>query len=358
MIVCIIGLPQSGKTTLYHAISGQHGQTMRPGGPDEILKAMIKVPDERLDVLAGIYSPKKVTQATIELEDVGPLFEERHGTRTVQPSTLAAVRDADGLIMVLRDFSLGLGDAEEPVDVQRDASQLHDELILADLAIIEKRLERLEKDIKRPTDHAAQDKAQYELLQVCKETLEKEEDLKSLNLSPEKLKRLSSFAFLSLKPVVCVLNAGEEPQADEAAEQKLRERFRVVTRISAQLEGEIMELPAEERDEFLKDAGIEEPAAGRIVRACYEALELRSFLTVGPDEVRAWTIRAGDDALTAAGKIHSDIARGFIRAEVVRYGELVECGSEKEAKNRGVLRLEGKEYVVEDGDVINFRFNV
>jgi GTP-binding protein YchF len=349
MKVCIIGLPQSGKTTLFHAIAGQHGEAGRHR-PDELLRAVIRVPDKRLDRLAEIYRPEKNTHATFELEDVGPLFEERGGRPVVRPAALAAARDADGLIVVLGAF-LGR-------DAVRDGETMRDELMLADLGQIEKRIDRLEKEMTKPSPLQARQKHEHEILVPCRETLEDGRSLRSLALDDEQEKTIRSFAFLTLKPTICVVNTAEGQDLAPPARAALDRLFDAVIAISAQIEREIMELEPAEREPFLREAGVDEPASGRIVRTCYETLDLCSFFTVGDDETRAWTVRRGDDALTAAGKIHTDIARGFIRAEVCRYEDLAEAGSLKEVRSRGKLRLEGKQYVVRDGDVIHFNFNV
>jgi len=359
MKVSIIGLPQSGKTTLFNAIAGMHGQTLGHGA-DEILRAVVNVPDERLYILGRMVGVSRNVPATLELEDVGPLFEERHGTSVVRPSAIAAVREADGLIFVLRLFE---NEAVPPVggrmDPLADAYQLRDELVLADLAIIEKKLDSLRKAAKKPTDHQVADKREFEILSQCRDALEKEQDLVSVSLTQEQLKLIRSYALLSLKPVLCAINTNEGQAPDEKLVEELGKRFQGVACISAQIEKEIMELAPEDRDEFLKDAGIQEPASGRIVHECYKALDLCCFFTAGArNDGRAWTIKCGDNALTAAGKVHTDMAKGFIRVEVVSYDDFIECGSMKEAKKQGRVRVEGREYIVQDGDIVLFRFNV
>lgn len=352
----IVGLPQTGKTTLFQILTHAHG-----GGPgsgrQETHVGVVRVPDARLDRLTELFKPQKTVHATIEYMDMpGSVIElARTGVQS------QALRELDALVHVARAFQ----DESVPheagsVDARRDIESVELELILSDLAVVEKRLERLEKDIKKQKNPAMEKELQ--VLNICKAALEKQTPLREVELNAEETKVIRGFTFLSRKPMLYVLNLGEADAAranlaDQfAAQAGLKQRLRTgVSAICGRVEAELAQLSDADAAEFLASYGLKESAVSRLIRASYQLLGLISFFTVGEDECRAWTLRAGSTALEAAGEIHSDIQRGFIRAEVVKYDDLMAAGSLAEARTRAQLRLEGKEYVVEDGEVVHFR---
>jgi GTP-binding protein YchF len=352
----IVGLAQVGKTTLFRILTRAHGASLASGKPGAHV-GVVRVPDARLDRLAQIYQPKKVVHASLEYVDTpGSVIElARTGSQA------AALREVDALAQLVRAFENDLVPAPSgSVNPRRDIENVELELILSDLDIAEKRLERLEKDIKKQKEPSLE--REYRTLQASKEALEQQRPLREASLGPEDERAIRGFTFLSLKPVLYVLNLGEKDagRADAAEEfardagLRLRPRT-AVTAISGKVEAELAELADAEAAEFLASYGLKESALARLIRASYQLLGLISFFTVGEDECRAWTLRSGSTALDAAGEIHSDIQRGFIRAEVVKYEDLLASGSLPEARSRALLRLEGKEYRVEDGEVVHFR---
>jgi GTP-binding protein YchF len=321
-----------------------------------------RVPDLRVDALAEMYRPRKKTPATVEYVDV-PGVAKGEGAALVD---LPALRGVDALVHVVRAFeSATVAHPDGSVDPLRDAKMLELELILADLGMVERRLERLDAGIKKA--RRAEDVAEREVFVKLKTALEAERPLRDVvpGLTEEERKRLRSYSFLSEKPLVLVVNMGEDDVRDAAGRL---ERSGLVgfasapgmalCPVSAPIEAEMAQLSGEDARAFREDLHLPEPGLDRVIRTSYALLGLVSFLTAGEDECRAWTIRRGTKAQQAAGAIHSDIERGFIRAEVVAYDDLMAAGSLAACRERGTLRLEGKEYVVRDGDVINFRFNV
>jgi GTP-binding protein YchF len=321
---------------------------------------MARVPDPRVDALAEMFRPKKKTYASVEYVDV-PGVAKGEGKALVD---LPALRGVDAFLHVLRAFdSETVPHPEGSVDPLRDAKIVELELILADLGAVERRLERLEANIRKA--NKADDVAERALFLKMRECLEAERPLRELSLAEEERQRLRSYSLLSEKPVLLVANLGEgrirEAGADLAACGLVAFAARpgfALCPVSAPIEAEMTQLPPEDARAFREDLGLTEPGLDRIIRTSYGLLGLVSFLTVGEDECRAWTIRRGTRAQPAAGEVHSDIERGFIRAEVVAFEDLVRGGSLAACRERGTLRLEGKDYVVRDGDVINFRFNV
>ncbi len=352
----IVGLPQTGKTTLFQILTRAHGSGAG-SGRQETHVGVVRVPDARLDRLSELFKPQKTVHATIEYMDMpGSVIElARTGVQS------QALRELDALVHVARAFE----DASVPheggsVDPRRDIENVELELILSDLAVVEKRLERLEKDVKKQKNPAMEKEIQ--VLSVCKGALEKQTPLREVELNAEDTKVIRGFTFLSRKPMLYVLNLGESDAARAnvaeqfAVEAGLKQRLRTgVSAICGKVEAELAQLSDTDAGEFLASYGLKESAVSRLIRASYQLLGLISFFTVGEDECRAWTLRAGSTALEAAGEIHSDIQRGFIRAEVVKYEDLMAAGSLAEARNRAQLRLEGKEYVVADGEVVHFR---
>ena len=358
MKIGIIGLSSVGKSTLFQLLTG--AAAAPPGGRPEARVGIARVPDVRVDRLAEMYKPKKKTWATVEYVDVPGVAKGEGQALVDQP----ALRGVDALVHVLRAFASDtVPHPDGSVDPLRDAKIMELELILADLGTVERRLERLEANIKKA--NRADDVAERAVFLKLKQALEEERPLREVELTDEERRRLRSYSFLSEKPIVLVVNLGEDEVKDAAGAlartglQALGDRpATALCPVAAPIEMEIAQLPPEDARAFMEDLGLAEPGLDRVIRTSYALLGLISFLTAGEDECRAWTIRRGTRAQQAAGTIHSDIERGFIRAEVVPFDELVRAGSLAACREKGTLRLEGKEYVVQDGDVINFRFNV
>ena len=343
MRIGLVGYPGSGKSTVFGALTGIAVETGYGAGKENV--GTVKVPDPRVDALAALYSPKKTTYAEVTFSDLGG----GHG-EGIDRAALNAMRSMDALCQVLRAFPDAAGD---PGDPAAELSGLETETLLADLEVVEQRVARLAKDRSQPRE--------LELLQRVQAELEEETPVRRLELSDEEQRMLSGYSLLSGKPLLLVLNVTEEVVAEAAPtelEAAARERCIGLVVLSAVVEMDIAQMEEADQREFVDSLGLEEPARNRFIRRAFELIDLISMLTVGPDECRAWSVARGTAAPRAAGKIHSDIERGFIRAEVVPWQELVERGSEAACKTAGVLRVEGKDYVVKDGDVINFRFNV
>ncbi|MBI3785868.1 MAG: redox-regulated ATPase YchF [Deltaproteobacteria bacterium] len=350
MKVGIAGFPRSGKTTIFNALAGQHADVGGFSEPGKVHLGTIKVPDARIDRLSEIFKPKKTTHAEIVFVDF-PAASAASGGSALDAETVTQMRDTDALVHVVRGF-------DDPIegtaaDVVRDLTNFKSELILSDLVLIERRLERLAKEKGKESEKA--------VLERCKQQLDAEKPLRVLALAAEEATAISGFGFLSRRPLMVVVNVGENdvrtPLAANAAEWLKTEKLEGLV-LSGKIEMEIAALAPEDRQAFLDDLGLKATARDRFIRAAYELLDQISFLTSGEDEVRAWTIKRGMTAVRAAGKIHSDIERGFIRAEVTHYEDFVKYGSDAKCREAGKLRLEGKEYVVQDGDIMHFRFNV
>ncbi len=346
MKIGLVGLPGSGKSTVFGALTGIAVETGYAAGSGKANVGVVKVPDSRVDALAKLYSPKKTTYAETTFTDLAATG----ASKGIDRATLNAMRDVDALCQVLRGFPNELGEAPDPTG---EMAELETETILADLAIVEQRVARLRKD--------RSDARQLELLERIQEGLESEKPIRSVDLSEAEQKVLSGYAFLTAKPLMLVLNVAEEAIQEPAPAALARaagERGLGLVVLSAPVEMDIAQMPPAEQKEFLEALGLEEPAKARFIRSAYALLDLISMLTAGPDECRAWPVRRNTKAPQAAGKIHSDIERGFIRAEVIRWEDLVAEGSEAKCRDAGKLRVEGKEYVIQDGDVVHFRFNV
>lgn len=352
----IVGLAQVGKTTLFRILTHAHGSGLGSGKPEAHV-GVVKVPDARLDRLSDNYHPKKTIHASVEYVDTpGSVIElARTGAQ------MASLREMDALAHVVRAFEdPALPPAGGSLDPKRDIENVELELILSDLAVVEKRLERLEKDLKKQKNPALE--REFHILQVSKEALEKQTPLRELALDAEEERIIRGFTFLSSKPMLYVLNLGETDAAranaaeDFAHQAGLRQRPKTeVSAVCGKVEAELAELDEADAAEFLASYGLAESAVARLIRSSYHLLGLISFFTVGEDECRAWTIRAGTPAVEAAGEIHTDLQKGFIRAEVVKFDDLMAAGSLAEARNRGTLKLEGKEYVVQDGEIVHIR---
>jgi len=348
MKVALIGLMQSGKSTLFSAIIGKPSAGM---GLMQVQEAIVPVPDERLDWLTGLYQPKKTVHATVDCLDLpGLSFADEH-TRAAARRLFGQVRTVDMFVVVVNAFGSNTNSTKDPGELQT-------EFLLADLELVATRIERLGKQVHKPSETQAHDKAELALQLKLQEGLESEKPVSGIIENDTELELIKSLGFLTLKPTMVVVNVGEDNlDGSFDFEGSIDESVEVIT-LCAKLEDELAQLDADSRQEFMADLGLTEPAANKFVQSCYNSLGLISFLTVGKDEVRAWPIKRGTNALDAAGKIHSDIKRGFIRAETMAYADLKTFGDEKAVRAAGKTRLEGKTYIVQDGDVINFRFNV
>jgi GTP-binding protein YchF len=365
MELALIGLAKAGKTTVFNALTGGKAQTSAfAGGKVEPNIAVVKVPDPRVDRLAAIYQPKKVTHATVKYVDVAGIGrEDGSAEKGVPEALLQYVSRADALIAVIRGFEDATHGAPH---IAHDVETVHIELVFSDLAKVENRLQKLEKTLPKLTGKEREAQHfEFEVLHKIYPALQENRPVRAAGLPPDEEKAVRGFQFLTAKPTMFLLNVGEADvgRGDELARELqvagITDQPRTSTAwLAGELEMEIAQLEGEDREAFLRDYNIERPAAERIIAMSYELLGYISFLTVGPDEVRAWTIPAGALAPQAAGAIHSDFERGFIRAEVVHYDELISQGSFANAKKHGLVRLEGKNYMVRDGDVINFLFSV
>ncbi|MBF0517014.1 MAG: redox-regulated ATPase YchF [Nitrospirae bacterium] len=359
MKIAITGLSNSGKTTVFNALTGMNAQTsIYASSMEEPHIGSVRVNDKRVEKLSGIFKPKKTTYSSILYTDFQGLTK---GDSAHNRKVFEFIRDADALVEVVRAFTDEvIVHPDGTIDAARDAANLESELILYDLELVEKRLGRMNDAAKRGK---RPDEAEKRILDKCQETLYKEIPLRKTTFTPDEQKAIVHLQFISIKPKIIVINVAEadigkaQPLIDEIAARLDFDKNALIS-LSGKIEMEIAQLPPEEAESFLKDMAIEEPALDKVINKGYELLGLISFLTVGEDEVRAWTINRGISALEAAGKIHSDIERGFIRAEVVAYSDFISSGTMAEVKKLGLARLEGKNYVVADGDIINFRFNV
>jgi GTP-binding protein YchF len=355
----LIGFPASGKSTLFQLMTSAK-DTPRGHGKLETQVGISKVPDERLDRLTAIFNPRKRVPATIEFTDIVAAGQ----TGASALVDVAGYKNADALVHVVRAFrDEAVPHPAGSIDPARDGQAMEDELILADLGVVERRLDRLEKELKK--SRSAELDRERELLVRCRGALEGGQPLRALGLAGEDQKRLRGFQLLSAKPLLVVINLDEADVASAASVDAAAARTglteflsRAATRavpVCARIELEIASLDAADAAAFLSDLGLEQSGLDRVIQASYDLLGYMSFLTVGEDECRAWSIPRGTMAQEAAGEIHSDIARGFIRAEVVPYGTFIGRGSMAACRDHGELRLEGKEYIVQDGDIINFR---
>jgi hypothetical protein len=353
----IIGLPQVGKTSLFKILTKAQVQE-RGHNPREAHLGVAKVPDDRLDRLSTLYSPKKLVHATVEYSDVAAIGQE-----ALKESAYAnSLRTVDALIHVLRAFDEPSIPHVGEIDPLRDAKNVDFDLVVNDLGQIEKRLERLEKDLKKMK--TAELEREFDLLKRAKTHLESERPLREMEMSVEDKKRIRGFMFLSQKPILYALNVNESTTLGDDLE-KAPEKYHMteygsrpnagVTAICGKVEAELAEMGDEEAAEFLSSYGLKESGLTRLIRKSYELLGLISFFTVGEDECRAWTIERGSRAQVAAGAIHSDLEKHFIRAETIHWDQLLDAGSEANARSRGTLRLEGKDYIVKDGDVMHIR---
>jgi ribosome-binding ATPase len=352
----IIGLPNSGKTTLFNALTGGNYETSAvTSGQFEVNTAVVEVPDERLHVLEKMYTAKKRVHASITYTDFGGL-DKGIGEGGLEGQFRNELQQVDGFVHVVRAFQSDVvphpyGD----INPQRDLDTLDGEFLLLDLVAVEKRLERIDSELKLKGKRADQNLIDEQpLMEKLKAQLDKEEPLRNLEFTERERKMMGGFGFMTLKPVLIVINLGDERKAGDDSINYSYNHAKHVG-IQAALEAELSQLDADDAAMFMEEYGIEELSASRVIALSYELIAVQAFLTAGEKEVRAWTIPKGATAYEAAGAIHGDIQKGFIRAEVIPYDVLIELGSEKEVKAAGKMRLESKEYVVQEGDVIVFR---
>jgi len=354
----IIGLPQVGKTSLFRILTKANLSEHAYANPREAHVGVAKVPDDRLDRLAALYNPKKLTHASVEYVDVGAIGQEA----LKETAYIGHLRTVDALAHVVRAFEDPAIPHVGPIDPLRDVKNVEFDLMVSDLGQIEKRLERVEKDLKKM--RSADLEKEFELLKRAKTHLETERPLREMEMTPEDKKRFRGFMFLSEKPLLCVLNVNESSELGQDLEKaigkyKLTEVAArpnaAAAAICGKVEAELAEMSDADAAEFLSSYGLKERGLVRLIRTTYALLGLISFFTAGEDECRAWTIPVHTRAVEAAGAIHSDLEKHFIRAETIRWDQLLEAGSEANARAHGTLRLEGKDYIVQDGDVMHIR---
>ena len=352
----IIGFPQSGKTTIFNALTRGDRPTTLSGGRFEVHTAVVDVPDRRVDRLADLFNPDKITYAKVTYADIAGV-DNGSGTKGFSGALLTQLTQMDGLLHVVRCFEdPSVPDSLGNLNPGRAITKMDAELLLNDLIVVEGKLERLFEEQRRS---GSRDKAviarEIDLFQKLQSALEDELPLRDLALTVSELKELSSFGFLTLKPLLVVLNVGDEQSPPSISYPHQRS---LVVDMQGKLEMELVQLPAEEIDAFKASYGIQELGLERVIRLSYDLLGYQSFFTVGEDEVRAWRARRGATAHEAAGVIHTDLQKGFIRAEVIAHDELLALGSLVEARTRGRFRLEGKDYILCDGEIMHVRFNV
>ena len=353
MQIGIIGLPQTGKTTLFQALAGgEKAVSAYSSGKLEIHTAVAEVPDPRVDQLSRIFQPKKTIYAKVTFADIAGL-DKGVSKKGLPGAFVNLLGQMDAFVHVVRAFeNPAVAHSEGSVNPLRDLLLLDTEFLLQDLTTVERRLERLLEGLKKGAIDREQALKEKQLVETMKAALEEERPLRDMGLSAEEIKPLRGYGLLSLKPVLVVVNTGDDNQGPDIVYD--HQASAVVT-LSARLEKEISELTPEDAALFMEEYGVTQLSRSRVLQLSYDILGLQSFFTVGEDEVRAWTIRRGATALEAAAAIHSDLAKGFIRAEVVGYEELIELGGLNQVKNKGKLRLEGKDYVVQDGEIVHIR---
>jgi GTP-binding protein YchF len=349
----IIGLPQSGKTTVFNALTRGDRPVVMNGGRFEVHTAVVNVPDPRLDELSQLFHPKKTTYAKVTYADIAGLEGSAGGN--ISGPLLTQLAQTDGFIHVVRCFD----DPSVPhimgkVDPRRDIDIMESEFLINDLIQVERKLEKLTEEKRRSSRDKAEIAREMATFERLHATLSQDTPLRGLKLSSEEKQTISGYSFLSIKQLLILLNLGEGQEAPEIDNPC----HICVVSLQGQLEMEIAQMPPNDAELFMQEYDIAEPSLNRMIRNSYALMRLQSFFTVGDDEVRAWTIHQGTVAPEAAGVIHTDLQKGFIRAEVISYHELVSLGSLAEARTKGKLRLEGKNYVLQDGDIMHVRFNV
>ncbi|MCX7920069.1 MAG: redox-regulated ATPase YchF [bacterium] len=360
----IIGLPQVGKTTLFNVLSGQHVHTGIHRAESHL--GIISVPDPRLDKLGEMFPPRKVIHAQVEFVDVGGLGIKPGKYASAEEAQLVALRNTDALVHLVRLFeNPNVPHTAETLDPVRDIDQIHTELLFIDLEIIERRLQKIEPGLaKLPKLEQVEKTKEIHLLHHLKNALEHGQFINQLSLSEDEQKAIRGYCFLTAKPLFLVANIdehqlGEPPnQLQHQFQQYAAEKNFKWLEVCANTEMELMSMPKNEAQEFMHELGIQSLVRDRVIVTAYQVCNVISFFTIGKDEVKAWTIKQGTNAVHAAGAIHTDFEKGFIKAEVIHYNDLISAGSMAEAKHKGLVRLEGKDYIVHDGDIIQFRFQV
>lgn len=354
MKIGLLGLPRSGKTTVFNALTKTEAPTAPSNGKAEPNISVVKVLDERVDHLSEIYDPRKTVYATVEFVDFVGLVESAERKDTFSSAAMAMIKTMDALALVIRNFKDDLVGVPTPLE---DLQKITDELMLSDLIVVENRLDRIENGYKRGqrTDALLREE---KILRRLSDHLNQNRPLRDLELSAEEEKAIRGFQFLTKKPIMVILNSDETRFGKNGSMIAEIESTGRAIEFAGQFEMELSQLDEEEAALFMDDMGIAESAYRRLTGLAYEILGYISFFTVGSDEVRAWNVRRGDTALEAAAAIHSDLARGFIRAECFSYEACLQYGSEKSIREKGLFRLEGKDYQVQDGDILNIRFNV
>lgn len=348
----IIGLPQSGKTTIFNAITRGDAPTTASAGRFEVHTAVVDVPDERVTKLSEMFNPKKTIYAKVTYADIAGL-ESGSAKSGISGQLLNQLSQMDGFILVVRAFESGLVmHPSGSVNAPRDVESMLGELLLNDLIAVERKLERLADEKRKGGTDKTINERQTVLFTRLSEALNENTPLRKLEFSPDELKELSSFGLLTLKPVLVVFNLGES-QTTPQMELEVPS-----VALMGKLEMEIAQLPAEDAAMFMEEYDIKELSLNKMIKLSYDLLRVQSFFTVGEDEVRAWETKIGATAQESAGEIHTDLARGFVRAEVVTYNDLISLGSMNEAKSKGKFRLEGKEYIVKDGDIVHIRSSI
>ncbi|HYE10225.1 MAG TPA: redox-regulated ATPase YchF [Patescibacteria group bacterium] len=362
MKIGLVGLPLVGKTTFFNLLTNAHAEISNfSSGKTSANIGTAKIPDHRIDFLSAMYKPKKITYAQIDFIDVPGLVSGSSSGKGIGNQFLEDIRKVDALVHIVRAFeNPDVLHSDGSIDPIRDIENISLELLFADLGVIDNRIARIQSTRKVTKENLEE----LEVLKKCKDGLEKGQLLHQIKLTEDEKELLKSFSFLSEKPTILVINLDESGLKDKSYIQKenisnyAAERNIPMIEVCAKTEMEISELPEEDRAMFMEELGIEKSGIDILSSTAYTYMGLISFLTAGEDEVRAWTIKKDTDAKKAAGKIHSDIERGFIRAEVIKYNDLHEHGTTAKLREKGLFHLEGKEYIIHDGDIINFRFNV
>jgi hypothetical protein len=353
----IIGLPNCGKTTLFNALTGQNLETAAvSSGQFEVHNAVVNVPDPRIEKLVSMYNPKKTVYATINFADIAGM-DKGISEGGLKGQFRNELQQVDGFVHVIRAFDdPSVPHPYETIDPARDLAIIDGEFLLSDLITVENRLQKLHDELRvKGKKSESIVLPQIELMERLKGVLEDERPLRTVELTDDEVKSLRGYGFMTLKPVIVVFNCGE---GQHVAPELLKDSQNVLTvELMGKLEAEISQLDAEGAEMFMSEYNITERSADRVIRLSYQLMDIHAFFTVGPDEVRAWSVRVGAPAPEAAGAIHSDLQKGFIRAEVFSYDDLITVGSEAGLKAAGKFRLEGKEYIVKDGDILNIRFS-